>query len=132
MAVLIVFCWNVLCAMQFVTNPLGYAPAYGLPATEESAAMVAGLGVAFLMWNATYPAVIANPRRFQALYVVVLAQQAIGFVGETFIWLHLAQAGLGDGLMSAGILRFMAFDGAGLALMLAAFIALRHVAGSSS
>lgn len=124
-AVGVVFCWNVACALQFVTSPLASAAGYGLPATEESAALVAGMGVAFLMWNATYPAVIASPRRFPALFAVVLAQQAIGLVGETGIWLHLVHAGLGGGLMAAGILRFMLFDGAGLAMMLAAFIFLR-------
>ena len=97
---------------------------YGLPATEESGAMVAGLGVAFLMWNATYPAVIISPRRFRALYVVVLFQQLIGLVGESCILAHLVGAGLGSSLMAAGIMRFVVFDAGGLVLMLVAFIAL--------
>lgn len=123
-AVFIVFFLNVMCAVQFILEPIGYATAYGLPATEESGAMVAGLGVAFLMWNTTYPAVIFNPRKFRSLYVVVLFQQLIGLIGESCILAHLVGAGLGGGLMAAGILRFVAFDAGGLVLMLVAFIAL--------
>ena len=123
-AVLIVFILNVMCAIQFIAEPIRYAGAYGLPATQESAAMVAGLGVAFLMWNVTYPAVIVSPRRFRALYVVVLIQQLVGLVGESFIWWRLINAGLGSGLMAAGIMRFVIFDAGGLIIMLAAFIVL--------
>jgi hypothetical protein len=123
-AVFVVFALNVMCAIQFIAEPLRYAAAYGLPTTAESGAMVAGLGVAFLMWNATYPAVIFSPRRFRALYVVVLIQQAIGLVGESCIWANLIGQGLGNGLMAAGIMRFVIFDAAGLVIMLAAFIAL--------
>ena len=127
-AVFIVFFLNVMCAVQFILEPIGYATAYGLPATEESGAMVAGLGVAFLMWNATYPAVIISPRRFRALYVVVLFQQLIGLVGESCILAHLVGAGLGSSLMAAGIMRFVVFDAGGLVLMLVAFIVLLRTA----
>ena len=123
-AVLVVFFLNVMCAVQFIVWPEAYAPAYGLPSTPEAAAIVAGLGVAFLMWNATYPPVILDPVRFRPLFIVVLVQQAIGLVGESCIWLKIAALGLAEGAMSAGILRFVAFDGAGLALMLVAFIIL--------
>ena len=123
-AVLIVFILNVMCAIQFIAEPMRYAAAYGLPATQDSAAMVAGLGVAFLMWNVTYPAVIFSPRRFRALYVVVLIQQLVGLIGESFIWWRLINAGLGSGLMAAGIMRFVIFDAGGLVIMLAAFIVL--------
>ena len=123
-AVLAVFFLNVMCAVQFIAWPEAYAPAYGLPPTPESHAMVAGLGVAFLMWNATYPAVIANPVRFRALYVVVLVQQAIGLAGETWIWLRLSAQGLAASQMAGGIMRFIAFDAGGLVLMLLAFAVL--------
>jgi hypothetical protein len=123
-AVLVVFILNVTCAVQFILWPESYAPAYGLPSTPESAAMVAGLGVAFLMWNVTYPAVIANPARFLALFVVVLVQQAVGLAGESYIWAQLIAQGLGDGRMAAGIMRFVIFDAGGLALMLVSFIVL--------
>lgn len=123
-AVLIVFFLNVMCAVEFIAWPESFAPAYGLPPTPESYAMVAGLGVAFLMWNVTYPAVIVNPVRFRVLFIVVLVQQAVGLVGESYIWMQLVGQGLGDSLMAHGIMRFVAFDGGGLVLMLAAFIVL--------
>lgn len=85
-AVAAVFALNVQCALQFVLWPEAFAGAYELSGVAGEAA-VRGLGVAFLMWNATYPTVIASPRRFQALYAVVLVQQAIGLVGETAILL---------------------------------------------
>ncbi|MDO4400605.1 MAG: hypothetical protein Q4D27_06620 [Coriobacteriia bacterium] len=124
LAVLIVFALNVTCAIQFILYPVESAAAYGLPRTQEAGAMAAGLGVAFLMWNVTYPAVIVSPSRFRALYVVVLFQQLVGLVGESFILWRLYGTGLGSGLMAAGITRFIIFDAAGLVLMLVAFIVL--------
>lgn len=120
-AVALVFALNVQCALQFVLWPEAFAGAYELSGVAGEAA-VRGLGVAFLMWNATYPAVIASPRRFRALYVVVLVQQAIGLVGETAILLGLPG---GHEVLAASILRFIAFDAAGLILMAAAFAWLR-------
>lgn len=116
-AVAAVFALNVQCALQFVLWPEAFAGAYELSGVAGEAA-VRGLGVAFLMWNATYPTVIASPRRFQALYAVVLVQQAIGLVGETAILLELPA---GHDVLAASILRFIAFDAGGLVLMAAAF-----------
>ena len=111
-----VFVLNVQCALQFVLWPEVYAPQFELGGVAGAAA-VRGLGVAFLMWNATYPAVIANPRRFHALAVVVLVQQAIGLVGESWMGASLPA---GHDALAASIGRFVAFDGAGLVLMAAA------------
>lgn len=117
-AVAVVFLLNVQCALQFVLWPAAFAGAYELSGVAGEAA-VRGLGVAFLMWNTTYPAVIASPRRFRALYVVVLAQQVIGLAGESAILLGLPA---GHDVLAASILRFVAFDAAGLVLMAAAFV----------
>lgn len=116
-AVALVFAINVQCAVSFVLWPESYAGGFELSGVPGAAA-VQGLGVAFLMWNATYPAVIANPRRFRALYVVVLVQQIVGLVGETWIRLSLPA---GHATLAAGIERFIAFDAIGLVLMAAAF-----------
>lgn len=113
----IVFVVNVQCAVSFVLQPDAYAPAYELSGTAGAVA-VQGLGIAFLMWNATYPAVIANPRRFRALGAVVLAQQAIGLAGESWIRLSLPD---GHAMLAASIERFVAFDAFGLVLMAATF-----------
>ena len=65
-AFLLVFAINVQCAASFVLWPDAYAPSFEV-AGVPGAAAVQGLGIAFLMWNATYPAVIASPARFRAL-----------------------------------------------------------------
>lgn len=116
-----VFLINVQCALSFVLQPASFAGAYELSGVSGNVA-VQGIGVAFLMWNATYSAVIANPRRYRAVFLIVLAQQAIGLVGETAILLGLPA---GHEVLAASILRFIAFDAAGLIAMLAAFAALQ-------
>lgn len=128
LAFALVFAINVQCAVSFVLWPDAFAPSFevtGIP----GAAAVQGLGIAFLMWNATYPVVIANPLRFRAVAIIVLVQQAIGLVGES--WLRL---GLPDGhaALTASIDRFVAFDGAGFVLMTAAFCWLLWVERQAS
>ena len=112
-----VFAINVQCAASFVLWPDAYAPSFEV-AGVPGAAAVQGLGIAFLMWNATYPAVIASPLRFRAVAVIVLVQQAIGLAGES--WLRFGLPA-GHAALSASIERFILFDAAGLVLMAAAF-----------
>lgn len=113
----VVFAINVQCALSFVLDPGGYAAAYELEGVAGEAAM-RGIGIAFLMWNATYPAFIASPRRFVAVGWIVLAQQAIGLVGESALLVGLPP---NHDVLAASVLRFVAFDGAGLVLMAIAF-----------
>lgn len=123
--VAIVFAWNLDCALSFIAQPDRYAGSFELAGVPGEAA-VRGLGIVFLMWNATYPLVIWRPRRHLALYAVVLAQQAVGLVGET--WLLVTLPGGHDALVSS-VMRFIAFDGAGLVLMGAAFVGLLMTGG---
>ena len=116
-AVALVFALNVQCAVSFVLWPGAYAGGFELEGVPGAAA-VRGLGVAFLMWNATYPAVIASPLRFRAVAVIVLVQQAIGLAGES--WLRFGLPA-GHAALSASIERFILFGAAGLVLMAAAF-----------
>lgn len=119
-ALALVLAVNMQCAVQFVIWPEAFAPAYELSGVEGSAA-VRGLGIAFLMWNATYPLAIVDPVRYRTLFGVVLAQQAIGLIGESAI---LVSIPAGHELLASSIARFVAFDGAGLVVMVAAFTAL--------
>lgn len=119
-AFLAVFIVNVQCALQFVIAPEQSAAAYELAGVAGEAA-VRGIGIAFLMWNATYPAFIAAPRRFKVLGWVILVQQAIGLIGETVLCFGLPE---GHTVLAASVLRFVAFDGAGLVLMAVAFACL--------
>ena len=73
-AFLLVFAINVQCAASFVLWPDVYAPSFEV-AGVPGAAAVQGLGIAFLMWNATYPAVLASPLRFRAVAVIVLCSR---------------------------------------------------------
>jgi len=112
-----VFLINVSCALVFILQPDKYSPGFevtGFPGRIY----VQGLGILFLMWNATYPLVIYNPIRYRAMFVVILIQQAIGVVGETWLWLTMPSGHL---LLRTTGLRFMLFDGIGLIVMVAAY-----------
>jgi len=118
-----VFLMNVSCALAFILQPELYSPGFEV-AGVPGMIYVQGMGILFLMWNATYPLVIFHPIRYSALFVVVLIQQAIGFVGETWLWLTLPA---GHSPLRATGLRFMLFDGIGLIAMAVAYwLLMRH------
>lgn len=125
----IVFFVNVQCALQFVLWPEAYTAAYQLQGASAEA-IVRSFGICFLMWNATYPPVIWRPDRYRVLFGVVLAQQAIGLVGESLLFF-----GLGPELaiLAGSVLRFIVFDAAGLVLLaIAFFIAGKPDGGKAS
>ena len=115
--VALVFAVNVQCALQFILWPGSYVASYQVEGPSAEA-MVRTVGICFLMWNVTYPPVIARPRRQRTLFGVVLAQQVVGLVGESLLLANL-QPGLE--LLAGSIARFIAFDAVGLALLAAAF-----------
>ncbi|MGI6590156.1 MAG: hypothetical protein ACOX1O_00865 [Eggerthellaceae bacterium] len=119
-ALIVVFVVNVQCALGFVFNPEGFVGAYELSG-DVGAAAIQGLGIAFLMWNATYPLPIVNPSKHRALFGVVLAQQVIGIAGELFV---LSQLPAGHAVLEQSIHRFCDFDLFGLAIMGASFVLL--------
>jgi len=119
-AVGVVLIVNVQCALGFVVDPGAYAAAYERAGVPGEVA-VRGLGVAFLMWNVTYPLVIWRPQAHRTLFGVVLVQQLVGLVGESAIALMLPA---GHAVLADGIGRFIAFDAFGLVLMGIAFALL--------
>ena len=123
-----VFLMNVSCALAFILQPESYSPGFEV-AGVPGMIYVQGLGILFLMWNATYPLVIFHPIRYRALFVVVLIQQAIGFAGETWLWLTLPA---GHSPLRATGLRFIIFDGIGLITMAGAYWLLRKSKTSKS
>ena len=123
-----VFLMNVSCALAFILQPESYSPGFEV-AGVPGRIYVQGLGILFLMWNATYPLVIFHPIRYRALFVVVLIQQAIGFAGETWLWLTLPA---GHSPLRATGLRFIIFDGIGLITMAEAYWLLRKSKTSKS
>ena len=115
-----IFFINVLCAVDFVASPASFAPGYQLEGIPGAVA-VQGIGIAFLMWNATYPLFIWKPCRWRVLGWVILAQQAIGLVGELFI---ASTIPAGNALLTNSIARFVGFDAIGLVIMGASFALL--------
>jgi hypothetical protein len=121
LAISIVFAANLLCAFSFILQPDQYTSAFELTGIAGRV-VVQAFGILFLMWNATYPPVLLAPQRQMTLFAVILAQQAIGVVGETWLWLGLPPGHAS--LWSTG-LRFVLFDGLGLVLMGIAYLLLR-------
>lgn len=122
-----VFVVNVQCALGFALTPEAYMGAYELAGVSGRVA-AQGIGIAFLMWNCTYPAFIATPRRFTALGIVILAQQVVGLIGESLIRATLPA---GHELLASSINLFITFDAVGLVLMGASFAFLRIAKGRS-
>jgi hypothetical protein len=106
----VVFVINVSCALAFLLRPDRYAPGFELTGVQGRI-MVQAMGILFLIWNATYPLVVINPHRYRTLFAVVLAQQTIGVLGET--WL-LASLPVEHSTLWGTGLRFIVFDGLGL------------------
>ena len=98
-----VFAANVQCALGFALMPEAYMGAYELAGASGRVA-TQGIGVAFLMWNCTYPLVIWQP------------------------WRHRVPAG--HDLLACSIDLFITFDAVGLVLMGASFAALLFAAKS--
>jgi len=119
-----VFAVNMYCIICFIFLPGNYLNAYELIGVPGKAALQ-GIGVAFLMWNTTYPLVIVRPDKHRVLFLVVLAQQIVGLLGETFILLTLPG---GHDVLASNITRFIIFDAAGLVLLTAAFFLSRKSA----
>ena len=116
----IVFIVNLHCAISFIVDPGPYAWNFGLRGDSGHFA-VRGLGIAFLMWNATYPVFIALPNLFKVVGGIVLAQQLIGLIGESLLLPYLPHASF---LFAASIMRFIEFDAFGLLIMTIAFVLL--------
>ena len=116
-AVGLVFLVNVNCAVAFILQPEKYAAGFEVSGVAGKA-IVQGFGILFLMWNATYPPVIYQPSAHKTLFWIILIQQAIGVIGETWLWLELPA---GHAALETTGLRFILFDGFGLLLMGIAF-----------
>lgn len=116
----IVFAWNVQCALSFILDPAGNAGSFQLSGVEGDVA-IRGMGVAFLMWNVTYPLFIWQPKRFEVLGWVIIAQQTVGLVGELWI---ASTIPAGNIAIMNSISRFVGFDAVGLVLMATAFALL--------
>jgi hypothetical protein len=114
LALIVVFFFNVNCALAFVIRPAAYAPGFEVSGVVGEV-VVRGIGILFLMWNVTYPLAIQDPWRYRWLFLIVIIQQAIGLTGETWMLLTLPP---GHTALATTGWRFVAFDGGGLVAML--------------
>jgi len=113
LAILPVFLWNIQCAFAYLFWPERFAAAFELSGISGAAAL-RGVGVLFLMWNVPYAVALWQPVRYRISLYEATAMQAIGLLGETVIWQSLPPA---HSALQASLLRFIAFDGLGLALL---------------
>lgn len=116
----VVFIINVQCALQFVFTPDTYVGAYELEGIAGTIALQ-GMGIAFLMWNVTYPFFIAHPIKWRIVGIIILFQQAIGLFGESLLLACLPSE---HEILASSIQRFIFFDGIGLLVMAAAYYVL--------
>jgi hypothetical protein len=119
-AVGLVFAVNIECALVFILQPQRYFGGFEVSGVPGEL-IVQSFGILFLMWNATYPLVVLSPHKQRTLYGVILAQQCIGLLGETWLLLKLPA---GHPALYATGLRFIVFDGFGLLIMGLAFLYL--------
>ncbi len=113
----IVTAWNLQAAFAFIFTPSGFVRAYELSGTAGEAA-IRGVGVLFLMWNVPYLFAVKDPIRYQLALTFALLMQFIGLSGETYIYFTLSAD---HAMLGNSILRFIVFDGVGLALLAMAY-----------
>ena len=128
LAIGLVFLWNIQCAFAFLLWPDRFTPGFELSGIAGAVAL-RGVGVLFLMWNVPYAVALWHPLRYRISLYEATAMQAIGLLGETLIWLSLSTA---YSLLQASLLRFIAFDGAGLVLLLLAVWLVRRASSPQS
>ena len=112
----VVLLFNIQCAVVFIWSPQAYTSGFELEG-EIGAAMLRGMGLLFVMWNIPYLFAAWQPVKNRlSLYEAVL-MQAIGFLGESAIFLTLPG---NHPALHASLLRFIAFDGTGMVLLILA------------
>jgi hypothetical protein len=109
----IVVAWNLQCALVFMLTPGVFAPGFELSGIPGEAA-VRGFAVLFVMWNIPYLVALWQPRRHRLSLWEALAMQVVGLIGESLILFSLPT---GYPSLHISILRFIAFDAAGVGLL---------------
>ncbi len=115
--IFLVTAWNIQAGLAFLLQPEQFAPGFMLGGVPGAVA-VRGVGVLFLMWNVPYLVALWNPQKYFLALQLAVAMQAVGLAGESYILSTLTAE---YATLAASIERFIAFDGAGLLLLLGAF-----------
>ncbi len=109
---------NLQAAILFLIRPTVFAPSFELGDAAGNAA-IQGIGLLFVMWTVPYVVALVDPIRYRISLIEALAMQTIGLIGEMVLLKML------PGEMTAlasSVWRFIYFDGAGLILLLGAFL----------
>ena len=114
----LVIAWNLQAALVFLLAPQEIAPGFELSGIPGAVA-VRGVAILFVMWNVPYLPACWQPRRNRVSLWEALGMQLIGVVGEGAIFLALPA---GHVTLHASLLRFIAFDAAGLVLLTVALL----------
>ncbi len=114
----IVVFWNLLAAFQFLIHPGMYAPGFELEGTA-GAAIIQGMGLLFVMWNIPYLFALWNPIRNRLSLMEAVIMQIIGAAGETVL---LATLPGNHPVIHDTVIRFILFDGAGVLLLMIAWV----------
>ena len=118
----IVLFWNLQAAVQFMANPAAFAPSFQLEGVPGRTA-VAGYGILFLMWQVPYVFALLHPVVFRVSLWSALIMQTIGVIAETILLLTIP----GEyPLLRSSIIRFIAFDGAGVLILFFALWLVRR------
>ncbi len=110
--------FNLQCAILFLFFPSVYASGFEL-AGISGENLVRGLGILFIMWNVPYLVALVDPIRYRISLYEAIAMQAIGLAGESFLLMVLPT---GHTALRLTAIRFIAFDGSGLLLLILALI----------
>jgi hypothetical protein len=116
----IVVALNLQCALIFLLNPGVFAPGFELSGIPGEAA-VRGFAVLFVMWNIPYLVALWNPQRHRLSLWEALVMQTVGVIGESLI---LFSVPAGHTVLHASLVRFIAFDFAGLVMLTGALCLL--------
>jgi hypothetical protein len=116
-ALLVVLIANMTAALPFVLRPADYAAGFELSGVPGEVA-VRGMGVLFLMWAVPFIPALIHPARYRIAFTCVLVMQVVGLAGESLL---LAGLPAGHAALRATGLRFIAFDGAGLVILLVGY-----------
>lgn len=114
---------NLLAAITFMLHPKLYMGGFELSGVPGKAA-VAGFGILFLMWQVPYFFALADPLEYTISLISAVIMQAIGVVGESVLKSTIPNQHV---VLRSGINRFIVFDAAGLALLVAAWLIVYRV-----
>jgi hypothetical protein len=104
--------------------PIRFTASFELSGAPGEAAL-RGVGALFLMWNIPYAVALWHPVRRRVSLYEATAMQAIALLGEMLVRQGTPPS---QDVLRTSLLRFIAFDGAGLALLILAIWLARRAA----